>query len=315
MMPDVIVIGGGLSGLAAAWELERRAVPYTLIEVKGRLGGSIISERRDGFVMDGGPFVMAQSGEWNWLAEIGLHDALFEVDRLPNQHRIVAFKDGTQTLVDALARQLISGRIMPRMSVSTLGQVDEQFAVCLENGMVIQAAALIVAAPARFAERMFYTFQPKISEQLLDFHYDSITHVSLGYSKEVFNPPFDAPPDAAFAFGHWTDSEYRVPPGHVLLQVGVRFPLPRTTPEGVIEALLHAMHWPTETVISRVDFWPESHCLNPHHTGHDEMMQTIEALVPPGVVLIGSDYRGWRVEERVEQGIQAAREIATWLRR
>lgn len=314
-MPDVIVIGGGLSGLAAAWELERQAVPYTLIEVKGRLGGSIISERRNGFVLDGGPFVMTQSGEWGWLAELGLQDALFAVDRLPNQQRVVAFKDGTQTLVDALARQLLTGRIMSRMSVSTFGQVDEQFAVCLENGMVIQAAALIVATPARYAERMFYTFRPEISQHLLDFHYDPITHVSLGYPKEAFDFPIEAPPDAAFAFGHWTDSAYRVPPGQVLLQVGVRFPLSRTTPEGVIEALLHAMHWPTEPVIARVDYWPESHCLNPHHSGHDEVMKAIEALLPPGVALIGSDYRGWRVEERVEQGIQAAREIAAGLRR
>lgn len=314
-MPDVIVIGGGLSGLAAAWELERQAVPYTLIEVKGRLGGSIISERRDGFVMDGGPFVMAQSGEWSWLAELGLHDALYELGKLPTQSRMVAFKDGTQTLVDALARQLVSGRVMTRMSVSTLGQVDEQFAVCLENGMVIHAAALIVAAPARYAERMFYTFQPKISEQLLDFHYDTITHVSLGYSKEVFSPPFEAPPDAGFAFGHWTDSEYRVPPGHVLLQVGVRFPLPRSTPENVINALLNAMHWPTETVVSRVDYWPESHCFNPHHPGHDEVMRTINQHLPPGMALIGSDYQGWHVEQRVERGIQAAREITEWLRR
>jgi protoporphyrinogen oxidase len=314
-MPDVIVIGGGLSGLAAAWELERQAVPYTLIEVKGRLGGSIISERRDEFVMDGGPFVMAQSGEWAWLDDLGLSDALYKLGQLPNQHPIVAFKDGTQTLVDALARQLITGRIMPRMSVSTLGEVDGQFAVCLENGMVIQAAALIVAAPARYAERMFYTFQPKISEYLLDFHYDPITHVSLGYPAEAFPLPFEAPPDAAFAFGHWTESEYRVPPGHVLLQVGVRFPLSRTTPEGVIGALLHAMNWPAEPVISRVDYWPESHCLNPHHPEHVETMQAISEHLPPGVALIGSDYRGWRVEDRVEQGLTAAREIATWLRR
>lgn len=313
-MLDVMVIGGGLSGLAAAWELERQAVPYTLIEVKGRLGGSVVSEKRAGFVMDGGPFVMAQTTEWPWLAELGLQDALYEVETLPDQRRVVAFREGTQALVDALARQLITGRIMPRMSVSTLGRVDEHFAVCLENGMVIQAAALIVAAPARYAERMFYTFQPQISQHLLDFHYDSITHVSLGYKKDSFPFPIEPPPDAAFAFSHWTDSEYRVPPGHVLLQVGVRIPLPRTTPEGVVTALQQAMNWPDSPVVWRADFWPESHCLNPHHTGHNEVMQAIDAHLPPGVALIGSDYRGWHVEERVAQGIQAAREIAAWLK-
>ncbi len=48
-MANVVVIGGGLTGLAAAWELERQRIPYTLIEVKKRFGGSIITERRDGF--------------------------------------------------------------------------------------------------------------------------------------------------------------------------------------------------------------------------------------------------------------------------
>ena len=43
-MPDVIIIGGGLTGLSAAFELEKLGIAYTLIEVKGRLGSNIVSD-------------------------------------------------------------------------------------------------------------------------------------------------------------------------------------------------------------------------------------------------------------------------------
>ena len=314
-MPDVVIIGGGLSGLTAAWELEQQGVPYTLIEVKGRLGGSIISESRDGFVVDGGPFIIYQGQDWPWTASLGLDDALLEIGQLPDGNRLVAFKTGTQTLVDALAAQLKTGRIMPRMSVSTLGTVDDQFAVCLENGMVIQAAALIVAAPARYAERMFYTFQPKISEILLGFHYDTITRISLGYPEDAISLPIEPPPDAGFAFGRWTTSPDRVPPGHVLVQVGLRYPLNRTTPAAIIAELQKDLGWPDTPVVTRVDYWPESHCLNPHHHDHEAVIDSIHALLPAGVAIISSDYASLRVEDRIRQAQTAAQEIAAWLKR
>jgi protoporphyrinogen oxidase len=313
-MPDVIIVGGGLSGLAAAWELEQQNIPFTLIEVKGRLGGSIISERRGGFVLDGGPFILYQSRPWAWLDALGLGDALFTVGELPNGSRLVAFKNGTQTLIDALVARLRVGRVMPRMAVSTLGHLDKQFGVCLENGMVIQAAALIVAAPARYAERLFYTFVPEISQRLLEFHYDTVTRISLGYPIGAIPVPVQAPPDTGFAFGRWTDNPHRVPPGHVLVQIGVRFPLPRTTPENLIAELRQNLKWSADPVVARVDFWPESHCLSAHDPEHGARMRAIDALLPDGVALIGSDYRGWQVEDRVEQGQQAARRIAAWLR-
>ena len=53
----VVILGGGVSGLAAAHALlgspgERE---ITLVERAARLGGNIATEKRDGFVLDGGP--------------------------------------------------------------------------------------------------------------------------------------------------------------------------------------------------------------------------------------------------------------------
>jgi protoporphyrinogen oxidase len=307
-MPDVVVIGGGLSGLAAAYELEKSNIPYTLIEVKARLGGSVFSEERDGFIIDGGAFALHKSHDWPWLTELGLDDSLAE-----GREDTVIFKRGTQVLVDALAGKLKSGMVMPRMSVSTLGEVDGNFAVCLENGMIIQAAALIVAAPARYAERMFYTFEPEISQRLLEFHYDTITRVSLGYRKEDFPMPVVPPPDSGFAFCNWTESEYRVPPGHILIQTGLRFRPGDTPPEMIIAELQKDMDWPRSHVVAHVTHWPESHSLTAHDPHHMETMAAILTLLPEGVALVGSDYGGLRVENRIEQGLVAAQQIAQWL--
>jgi protoporphyrinogen/coproporphyrinogen III oxidase len=51
----LIVVGGGISGLAAAYELSRRDVPFLLVERTPRLGGVIRTERVGDFVIDAGP--------------------------------------------------------------------------------------------------------------------------------------------------------------------------------------------------------------------------------------------------------------------
>ena len=51
----IVVVGGGITGLAAAFELARRSVEFLLLESSPRLGGLIHTERRDGFTIDAGP--------------------------------------------------------------------------------------------------------------------------------------------------------------------------------------------------------------------------------------------------------------------
>ena len=53
--PTYAVIGGGISGLAAAWRLQARGVAVTLFEATDRTGGVIRSTRREGFLVDEGP--------------------------------------------------------------------------------------------------------------------------------------------------------------------------------------------------------------------------------------------------------------------
>ena len=56
-----IIIGGGITGLAAAYELAQRQVPFTLLESSSRLGGLIRTDHVDGFTVEAGPdSVLAQ---------------------------------------------------------------------------------------------------------------------------------------------------------------------------------------------------------------------------------------------------------------
>jgi oxygen-dependent protoporphyrinogen oxidase len=52
---DVAVVGGGISGLAAAWSLARAGCNVRVFEKRPAVGGRIASERCDGFLMEHGP--------------------------------------------------------------------------------------------------------------------------------------------------------------------------------------------------------------------------------------------------------------------
>jgi oxygen-dependent protoporphyrinogen oxidase len=55
MSADVVIVGGGIAGLAAAYELDRRGVAFVVLERASQPGGVIVSEPIDGFTIDAGP--------------------------------------------------------------------------------------------------------------------------------------------------------------------------------------------------------------------------------------------------------------------
>ena len=53
----VVVVGGGIAGLAAALRLERTSpdTEVVLVESRPRIGGTILTEEVSGFLIEGGP--------------------------------------------------------------------------------------------------------------------------------------------------------------------------------------------------------------------------------------------------------------------
>ena len=70
----VVVVGGGITGLTAAHRLMADDVDVTVLERDGRLGGKILTERHDGFVLEGGPdgFLAAKAPGRALCEELGV---------------------------------------------------------------------------------------------------------------------------------------------------------------------------------------------------------------------------------------------------
>jgi oxygen-dependent protoporphyrinogen oxidase len=77
-MNAVVIVGGGIAGLATAYELHRRGLPFILLESAERPGGVIFSEEVDGFTIDAGPdSLLVQKPDGIKLCEeLGLGDRL-----------------------------------------------------------------------------------------------------------------------------------------------------------------------------------------------------------------------------------------------
>ncbi|HEX4343390.1 MAG TPA: protoporphyrinogen oxidase [Verrucomicrobiae bacterium] len=74
-MNSVAVIGAGITGLTAAFYLQRKGIPVTVYEASGRVGGVIQSLRRDGYLAEFGPNTILETSP-----KIGqlIHDAGLE---------------------------------------------------------------------------------------------------------------------------------------------------------------------------------------------------------------------------------------------
>src|SRR2546421_5093219 len=69
-----VVVGAGLTGLSAAWELTRAGTHVVVLESERRTGGVVLTERRDGFLVEGGPdgFLASESDIQAPAPELGL---------------------------------------------------------------------------------------------------------------------------------------------------------------------------------------------------------------------------------------------------
>lgn len=83
-MPHVTIIGGGIAGLATAYYLQKKSgesgilFSYSLIEGTPRLGGKIVTDRVDDFIIEGGPdsFITQKPWATQLCRELGLADRL-----------------------------------------------------------------------------------------------------------------------------------------------------------------------------------------------------------------------------------------------
>lgn len=84
----VVIVGGGLTGLAAAHRLNQRAIQtkrpieIVVLESRDRVGGAIWTERRDGFLLEGGAdaFITNKPHGVDVCRELGIENRLIATD-------------------------------------------------------------------------------------------------------------------------------------------------------------------------------------------------------------------------------------------
>jgi oxygen-dependent protoporphyrinogen oxidase len=112
-MRRIAIIGGGITGLAAAYEALRAGLRPVLIEKERELGGVIRTESREGCTLEGGPdsFLSAKPAALELIREVGLGSDVIgsndesRVTYLVKHGRLVPLPDGLMMMVPT--------RIMP----------------------------------------------------------------------------------------------------------------------------------------------------------------------------------------------------------
>jgi oxygen-dependent protoporphyrinogen oxidase len=114
----VVIVGGGIAGLTAAYALWKKQVPFTLFEASERLGGVVRSESSEGFLLEAGPdSILAQKPEGLALCrELGLGPRLLPTNT--DERKVYVVRSGRlHALPDGLML-MVPTRILPFLASS-----------------------------------------------------------------------------------------------------------------------------------------------------------------------------------------------------
>lgn len=211
-MTQIAVIGAGIAGLAAAWELEQAGVAPLVLESERRVGGVILTERRDGFVVEGGPdgFLAAEPELQDLAREVGIGDRL--VDQVARGSSVWtgqrleplgegeaatllgievqgdaalskgfrSFAGGMSDIVDAL-RSRLGPRVSTESGVHGIARSPHGYRLMLTGGMAIDVDGVVCAVPAWTMARLVRNVGVPPALELEEVLYFPSLTVSLAY--------------------------------------------------------------------------------------------------------------------------------------
>ncbi len=120
MTHKALIIGGGISGLSAAYYLSKTGIRATLLEKTGRPGGVIRTTTQDGCVLEAGPdsFIAAKPWGMDLIRELGLADEVIgsndhlRVTYILKKGRLVPLPDGLMMMVPTKIMPLVGTRLL-----------------------------------------------------------------------------------------------------------------------------------------------------------------------------------------------------------
>ena len=91
---DVVIVGGGISGLTAGWYLHHAGMDVCLLDAQSEVGGVTQTQRRDGYLLEKGPFnVIVRDPAFFTLLE-GLSDEIKIISASPTAKKRFVYKRG-----------------------------------------------------------------------------------------------------------------------------------------------------------------------------------------------------------------------------
>lgn len=185
----VVIVGGGLAGLYAAYTLEQRGIPYQLIEAKPRLGGRILGAENvssKGHAFDLGPAwvfphhtklqALAEELEVSLFQHYALGDVLYQMTEHQAPRRIEGagelnlfkIKGGCQALINALLDKLTPQNIFVNQALTQIERDKNVWHLTASHNGKVQhftADELILAMPPRIVAQ-YVSDKPWISKRL-----------------------------------------------------------------------------------------------------------------------------------------------------
>jgi oxygen-dependent protoporphyrinogen oxidase len=119
-MTKVLIVGGGISGLSAAYYLNQAGVRPTLVEKASHLGGVIRTSTQQGCLLEAGPdsFLAAKPEALDLIREVGLADQVIgsndhlRVTYILKHGRLVPLPDGLMMMVPTKILPLLATRLL-----------------------------------------------------------------------------------------------------------------------------------------------------------------------------------------------------------
>lgn len=190
---SVAIIGGGLSGLYAAYLLEKKGIDYVLLEARPTLGGRIVTAKlpMDNKSIDS--FDLGPSWFWpdyqqqltNLIDELRLETvAQFEdddmmVERSPDEAAVrthgykssppsMRLKGGMTSLIEALYHQLDASRILTGQIVRQLNNTSEGIEIKAVN--IVSSKDVSEQVTIWQAQQVLLALPPRLVEESIVFH-------------------------------------------------------------------------------------------------------------------------------------------------
>ncbi len=118
-MSTLLIVGGGITGLAAAWEAMRAGADVTLVEASDHLGGKVRTEHFEGFLIEHGPdsFVSYRPAAGVLAGELGLADDVIAANPGRTVHlradgRMLPLPDGMGMVLPTRMGPFVTTRIL-----------------------------------------------------------------------------------------------------------------------------------------------------------------------------------------------------------